>query len=147
MKFLKRASIAAAAVTVFGISMALAEGHSGHVAKPLAEVEFTPFGNGPLEIAILWGDPRTGPSAVMLRFPPNFPGAMHHHTNGYHAILISGASKHWVEGETESDAPLQTAGDYWYQAGGQIHQDSFPTNEPTILFLKFDGPMDSFFAN
>lgn len=81
----------------------------------------------------------------MLRFPPKFPSGMHHHSHSYHAVLIACASKHWVKGESEADALLQRPGDYWYQAGDQVHQDSFPTDEPTILFLQFDGPMDAFF--
>jgi len=60
--------------------------------------------------------------------------------------VVTGASKHWIEGETEAEATLQRPGDYWYQAGGQVPQDSFPTNEETILFLKFDGPMDTTFV-
>ena len=72
---------------------------------------------------------------------------MHIHTFGYHGVVISGASKHWVAGETEEDARLLLPGDYWYQAGGQVHQDSFPTNVETILFLQFEGAMDTIFVD
>ena len=82
----------------------------------------------------------------MLKYPPNFPGGMHIHSNAYHAVVVSGASKHWVEGETEADARLQQPGDYWYQTGGQVHQDSFPTDAETILFIQFDGPADTTFV-
>jgi quercetin dioxygenase-like cupin family protein len=101
---------------------------------------------GPAEIAILSGNPQTGPSSILLRFPPRYPGAMHSHSAGYHAIVIEGASKHWTENNDADSAPLQTPGDYWFQAGGQVHQDSFPSDEITTVFLRFEGPVDFFLA-
>lgn len=125
---------------------AVAGEHTGHVAMALGDLEFMPIEGVPIEIAVLWGNPQEGESAVMMKFPPNFPGGLHIHTNGYHGIVVTGASKHWIEGETEAEAPLQTPGDYWYQTGGQVHQDSFPTGEETILFLQFEGPIDTTFV-
>ena len=75
-----------------------------------------------------------------------YPGAMHSHSAGYHAIVIEGASKHWTENNDADSAPLQTPGDYWFQAGGQVHQDSFPSDEITTVFLRFEGPVDFFLA-
>ena len=67
-----------------------AEEPSGHVAIPYQDAEFTPLMGGPAEIAILSGNPQTGPSSILLRFPPRYPGAMHSHSAGYHAIVIEG---------------------------------------------------------
>lgn len=120
----------------------VAGGEVGNAAVALDQADFQPYGDTPIEIAVLNGDPQTGPSAVLLKFPPRFPGAMHAHTHAYHAVVVSGASKHWVDGQTEADVPLQRPGDYWYQFGGQAHQDSFPTDEPTIIYVQFDGPLD-----
>lgn len=105
---------------------------------------FQPVG-APFELAVLWGDPQKGPSAVFMKFPPNFPRAMHSHTHGYHGVVITGASKHYLESESEAGVPLQTPGDYWYQPGGEPHNDSFPTDEETILFIQWEGPMDVHF--
>lgn len=143
MMRLKRFGLSACLAMLLAAPATLAGDLEGHIARPLADLNFQTLGEGPLEIAVLSGDPRTGPSAFMLKFPPNFPGGMHVHTHGYHGVVISGASKHWVEGESEADAPLQRPGDYWYQAGGQLHQDSFPTDEPTIIYLQFEGPQDT----
>lgn len=123
-----------------------AEEPSGHVAIPYQDAEFTPLMGGPAEIAILSGNPQTGPSSILLRFPPRYPGAMHSHSAGYHAIVIEGASKHWTENNDADSTPLQTPGDYWFQAGGQVHQDSFPSDEITTVFLRFEGPVDFFLA-
>jgi quercetin dioxygenase-like cupin family protein len=146
MTKLKLVGLTATIVSAMAFSFAFADGHTGNTAKPLAGLEFAPLLDTPIEIAVLWGNPQEGESAVMLKFPPNFPGGMHSHANAYHAVVVSGASKHWVEGETEADALLQRPGDYWYQAGGQVHQDSFPTDAETILFLQFDGPIDTDFV-
>lgn len=127
------------------VSPAGADLHPGYTPMPLAELEFMPIGELPIEIAVLWGNPMEGESAVMMRFPPRFPGGMHIHTHGYHGLVITGASRHWAEGESEADAPLQRPGDYWYQEGGLVHQDSFPTDEETILYLQFEGPIDTMF--
>jgi hypothetical protein len=113
-----------------------------HIPVPYDSIEFLPLMNGPIQIAVLSGNLQTGPSSIMLRFPPKFPGVMHYHNSSYHAVVISGVSKHWVEGEDEASAPLQKKGDYWYQAGKQPHQDSFPSDQVTTVFLRFEGPLD-----
>lgn len=112
----------------------------------LSQLEFSPVGELPIQIAVLWDNPSEGPSAVMLKFPPNFPGGMHIHTHGNHGLVVSGASKHWTEQGTEEDAVLQVPGDCWYQAGGQVHQDSFPTDEEKTLFLQVEGSLDRLFV-
>jgi quercetin dioxygenase-like cupin family protein len=144
---LRKLGFATAFMAALAGSPAFADGHSGYSARALADLEFMPVGELPIEIAVLWGNPQEGESAFMLKYPPNFPGGMHVHSNAYHAVVVSGASKHWTEGETEADAVLQRPGDYWFQAGGQLHQDSFPTDEETILFIQFDGPADTTFVD
>ncbi|MCU9840391.1 DUF4437 domain-containing protein [Ruegeria sp. WL0004] len=146
MTALKTLGLATTLIAALAVSPAFADSHSGNTAKALAGVEFVPIGDLPIELAVLWGNPQEGESAVLLKFPPNFPGGMHTHTYAYHAVVVSGASKHWTEGESEADARLQLPGDYWYQIGGQVHQDSFPTDAETILYLQFEGPMDTHFV-
>lgn len=146
MKSIRKVATVTAILSVLTFSTAFAEDHTSSTAKALSELDFVRIGDLPIEIAVLWGNPQEGESAVMLKFPPNFPGGMHVHTYGYHAVIISGASKHWIAGETGAAATLQLPGDYWYQVGGQVHQDSFPTDEETILFLQFEGPMDTTFV-
>jgi hypothetical protein len=44
--------------------------------------------------------------------------------SGRYALAYGGVScdgdKHWVQGAEVATVPLQTPGDYWYQAGGQV---------------------------
>jgi hypothetical protein len=133
-------------VATLAVEPVLADGHSGYSSSALADLEFMLIGDLPIQIAVLWGSPQDGPSAVMMKFPPNFPGGMHTHTHGYHAVVVSGASKHWGQDETEATAALQMPGDYWYQEADLVHQDSFPTDEETILYLQFEGPIDTMFV-
>lgn len=146
MNALKTMGIAAVVATALTVAPARAENPTSYVSKALAEVEFTPVGDLPIEMAVLWGDPQNGESAILLKFPPNFPGGMHKHSHAYHGLVLKGGSRHWAEGESEADARLQTPGDYWYQKAGLVHRDSFPTDEETILFLQFEGPADTIFV-
>ncbi len=143
---LKMLGMSTAVATALAVSSACAESPASYMAKSLSDVEFTPIGDLPIEMAVLWGDPQNGESAILLKFPPHFPGGMHKHSYAYHGLVLRGGSKHWAEGESEADARLQSPGDYWYQKAGLVHQDSFPTNEETILFLQFEGRADTIFV-
>ncbi len=98
------------------------------------------------EFALVWGDMETGPTGMMVRLPTDQgEPPLHAHTHPYSAVVISGSMKHWAEGETEEDAPLLTAGGYFYQSGGQFHQDRFSSDEPTVLYAIYEGPRDVIF--
>ena len=50
-----------------------------------------PFVEGsPVEVAVLWGNPETGPAAVMVRFPEGYQEPWHYHTSTYRAVSIKG---------------------------------------------------------
>jgi hypothetical protein len=97
--------------------------------------------NGP-QISVLWGDPTSGPSASLFRFPRNYGGRFHTHTADYHLSLLEGTMKHWGEGQSEADVEELTLGGYWFQPGGQVHSDNCLT-EYCIAFVKFEGPIDA----
>ncbi len=123
---------------------ALAQEVTTHYAIPFEQAEFQKIEGVPYELAVLWGNPMEGPSAVFMKFPPNFPGIMHTHTHGYHAVVVSGVNQHYMLGENEADSPLRTPGDYWYQPGEEPHADGFPGDASTVLFIQWEGPMDFF---
>ena len=85
---------------------------SGHVVVPYQSAKFMPLMGGPTEIAVLSGNPQTGPSSILLRFPPKYPGAMHSHTAGYHAIVIEGASKYWTENSDAASEPRRVLAEF-----------------------------------
>ena len=146
MNLLKTLGLTTGLATALAVAPGYADSPESFSAKALADAKFFPIGDLPIEMAVLWGDPQNGESAILLKFPPHFPGGMHKHTYAYHGLVLRGGSRHWAEGASEADAPLQTPGDYWYQQAGQVHQDSFPTDEETILFLQFEGPADTIFV-
>lgn len=125
--------------------------HGSNVSKSLDELKWVLQPHG-AEMALLWGDPKTGPSGFMVRYPANWkgpakqgPDKMHMHTYGYQNVIVSGEMKHWHEGQTEDDVPLLKSGAYFYQPGGQYHNESFRSDQQTIIYAVFEGPRDTFF--
>ena len=56
------------------------------------DLQFGPLGEGsPVEAALLWGNPETGPAAVLVRFPEGFAEPFHSHSSTYHAVLVKGS--------------------------------------------------------
>jgi quercetin dioxygenase-like cupin family protein len=87
--------------------------------------------------AFVYGDPAKGGTiGALLRFDKAGAGALHKHTGGYHAVVISGVTKHWLAGETEEAAPAHGPGSYWYQAGGEPHGDH--CQDDCEVFIFFD---------
>ena len=136
---------AAVAMAGLPISAAIADGHiGGYVTRQFEDLQFQDTGNG-VEIAFLWGDLETGPSAFMLRLPANFPGGMHTHSSDYQAVIVEGGSKHWIHGTDAADAEVFTPGDFWFQPADQVHQDANPNDKPVTLYLYFPGKFDVIF--
>ena len=95
------------------------------VVVPFEDAKFVPVDparpKGP-ELAVLWGDPATGPSAILLRFAKG-DGRLHFHTSDYHLVVLQGTMKHWAEGQQAADAKSLRSGSYWFQPGNQVHGD------------------------
>jgi quercetin dioxygenase-like cupin family protein len=93
------------------------------------------------QVARLWGDPDTAPSAVLFKMKKGVTPP-HTHTSDYHLVVLQGAMKHWVEGESESKAPELGRGGYWFIRGGTVHADACLTDE-CVAFIKWEGPRDA----
>jgi hypothetical protein len=136
-------SICAAALIGALPSVATSNSHmGGYDIRAFDDIEFMLFGEGPLEIAVLWGDPTWGPSGYLLRIPAGFEAPVHTHTANYRAVIIEGAALHWIEGEDPMAAAPVGPGGYWYQPGGQMHGDANPTDGPSLALVIMDGPVD-----
>ena len=92
------------------------------------------------EIAVLWGDPRTGPSAMLIRLRKG-PQPMHTHSSDYHLVVLQGVVKHWSADETESDAKPLGPGSYWFQPGNEAHADSC-VSDVCVAHLVWSGKQD-----
>ena len=114
------------------------------VVVPFEDAKFVPLDparpSGPA-IAVLWGDPATGPSAMLMKFG-KLSGQLHHHTSDYDLVVVKGTMKHWTRGEREADVRLLAAGSYWHQPGRQVHADSCASEE-CIMFIKWAGKRDA----
>lgn len=94
-----------------------------------------------VQIAVLRGDPATGPSSMLLRFPTSV-GRMHVHSSDYDLVLIKGTMKHWGEGQSEEQAPPLEPGSYWFQPGNEPHVDKCLSDE-CLMYVQWSGKRDS----
>jgi quercetin dioxygenase-like cupin family protein len=92
------------------------------------------------EIAVLWGDPAAGPSAMFIRVKKG-PLPMHTHSSDYHLLVVQGIVKHWSAEETEEDAKPLGPGSYWFQPGNEAHADSCLSDE-CLAYLVWSGKQD-----
>jgi hypothetical protein len=112
--------------------------------QPYETVRFEPLDmrrpDGP-QIAVLWGDPSSGPSAMFLKIARGV-GAPHLHTSDYHLLVVEGVMQHWGPDQAEADAPQLRAGSYWFQRGNQVHTDACVTDQ-CIMFVQWSGKRDA----
>src|SRR5262245_39222363 len=93
------------------------------------------------QIAVLRGDPDTGPSSMLMKMR-KAPGDMHSHTADYELVLIEGRMKHRPEGQSEERTPVLGPGSYWYQPGMQLHADSC-LSDVCVMFITWAGKRDA----
>jgi quercetin dioxygenase-like cupin family protein len=92
-------------------------------------------------IAVLRGDPATGPSAMLMQFGKG-AGRLHIHSSDYQLVVLEGTMKHWVAGQAEADTPPLERGSYWYQPGNEAHADSC-LSESCLMFISWAGKRDT----
>jgi hypothetical protein len=111
---------------------------------PYAAANFKPVDparpDGP-QIAVLRGDPDTGPSSMLMRMP-KLAGILHYHTADYELVVIEGQMRHWIEGQLEEQTPVLGPGSYWFQRKMQPHTDSC-LSERCVMFLTWAGKRDA----
>jgi quercetin dioxygenase-like cupin family protein len=97
----------------------------------------SPGRSGSPEIAVLRGDPRTGPSAMFIRIKK---GAvpMHVHVSSYQMLVLKGLLKRWNEQQAETDVKPLGPGSYLFEPADQPHANSCLTDE-CVLFLVWEG--------
>ena len=108
----------------------------------IAEARFNPVDPAKPDghaIAILRGDPSTGPSDVLLKMKKT-DGTPHTHSSAYRAVLVSGQAMHYEKCTCEAAGALKP-GSYWYQPGAALHGDACLSDE-CIIFVSWEGKMD-----
>jgi quercetin dioxygenase-like cupin family protein len=114
------------------------------IVVPFQDARFAPLDTAQPEgaqLAVLWGDPTKGSSAMLVKFKKGV-GRLHYHTSDYHLMVLQGTMKHWAEGEREEDAKPLGPGTYWFQPGNQSHADACLTDE-CVMFVYWPDKRDT----
>lgn len=107
------------------------------------DLPFAPLAEGsPVEIALLWGNPETGPAAVLVRFPEGYQEPWHCHTNTYHSVLIKGTFQSRSKDAGISGSEVYGPGSYAVQPGGGVHSEVNAGTGELVALVYFDGPVD-----
>ncbi len=92
------------------------------------------------EVAILEGDPTSGPSDVFLRTPPNYTFPAHRHTSAEHLVLISGLLHVTYVGPQVVEV---RSGTYALVPARASHKAHCANAGPCVMFIRFDVPIDA----
>ena len=105
------------------------------------DLQFGPLGEGsPVEAALLWGDPATGPAAVLVRFPEGFAEPWHHHSSTYRAVLVKGEFR--SRSKDDPEPAVYGPGSYAVQPGGEVHAEVNAGKGELVALVFFEGPVD-----
>ena len=107
------------------------------------ELPFISLAEGsPVEIAVLWGNPETGPAAVMVRFPEGYQEPWHFHSSTYHSVLIKGEFQSRNQSAEKPGMEVYGPGSYAVQPGGAVHSEVNAGTGDLVALVYFDGPVD-----
>jgi quercetin dioxygenase-like cupin family protein len=128
------------ALTLLGIGLSAQEADKPVVSKASTQ-KYAPGKDVPdcVTIAILRGDPATGPSVFEIKFTAGCLVPWHWHSINEHAIPLSGL----IEISMKDEKPALIAnGDYNYLPAKHIHQDKCSGSKPCAAIVVVDGPFD-----
>ncbi len=118
---------------------------TSHTTRPLDEQHwFAVDPNNPDSptMAVLWGDPMSGPFGALLKVPAGFESPMHRHSNDERVVVLTGRSVHWTDSESREDAPVMAAGDFMTMSASTNHVSAATDDEDCLEFITMDGPFD-----
>ena len=92
------------------------------------------------QMAVLWGDPDSGPSSTLLRLNESV-SAVHVHSADYHGVVLEGTIQHWAQGQSQTQAKLLRPGSHWFQPGNVAHSDACLTDR-CLLYVQWAGRRD-----
>jgi quercetin dioxygenase-like cupin family protein len=97
------------------------------------------FGEG-CHIAVLHGDPAKPNTDVFFRLAGGKPFPPHRHTSAERMVLVAGEMD--VTYENQDAAQLKT-GMYAYGPAQRVHHGRCVSEEPCVLFIAFEEPVDA----
>jgi len=137
--------VAAFAVGVLGGVTIAKTAKPDYALIPSGTAKFAPVdpkNPGGIQMAVLSGDPKTGPVAFLLKLPKG-PAPIHWHSSDYYAWTVEGNTRHWLPGK-DADAKSNPPGTFWFQPGGSAaaaHGDECLSDSCTAYIMmpgKFD---------
>ncbi|MEM7479024.1 MAG: DUF4437 domain-containing protein [Planctomycetota bacterium] len=98
------------------------------------------FEGDELKVAVLWGDPASGPVAIMLHMPKGHVEPFHKHTSDYHCVVVEGRIRTQMKNVDRSEE--FGPGSHIFQPGGTLHAESSSGDRDLLALVYFDGPID-----
>jgi hypothetical protein len=92
-----------------------------------------------MKIAVLWGDPRTGPYAAVKRVPAGTVLGLHTHSQDQKTVMISGVMELTIGAGDRQD---MTAGSYAFIPGNVGHVAACKAGADCVYFEEQPGPSD-----
>lgn len=135
-----------ATVALFGIQEAGVADSTGNamVVIPHDNAKFVPLDPKRPEIAqlaLLNGDPATGPSEMLLSMGGG-EGRRHIHSSDYRLVVIEGQMRHWKDVADRAAAPVLGPGSYWFQPANLPHGDDC-LSDRCLMFISWMGKRDA----
>jgi hypothetical protein len=88
------------------------------------------------QMAVLWGDPGTGPNGWLIKLKGGTPGSHHTHSGTYSGITIAGAPSHFMDGQKKG-TPLPAPA-IWTIPGGVPHTSQCLGKEDCVALVEFN---------
>lgn len=129
--------VPAAASIVAMVAFATAE---TSISKPVTELTFFDTGIGPIKAAAGFGDLNKGAHGSFTKLPAGFVSPLHHHTEDYYGVVISGVVAN-EPSATAKERPLPP-GSYWFQKGNADHVTKCLSANECVTFISQRGKFD-----
>jgi hypothetical protein len=88
------------------------------------------------QMAVLWGDPGTGPNGWLIKLKGGSPGSHHTHTGTYSGVTLAGAPSHFMDGQKKG-TPL-AAPAFWTMPGGVPHTSQCLGKDDCVALIQFN---------
>jgi mannose-6-phosphate isomerase-like protein (cupin superfamily) len=92
------------------------------------------------QIAALHGDPAKPNADVFFRVPARYDLPAHWHTSPERMVLVSGELHVTYDGQ---ETAVLKPGSYAYGPAKAVHRGRCTSEEPCVLFIAFEGPVDA----
>lgn len=143
---MKRFSVLAACAGCLAVGFVaggLAANEAAMIVTPFGQARFQPVDPKRPEgaqIAVLRGDPATGPSAMLMRLVQG-ASALHVHSSDYDLVVIEGEMRHSGATQSQHESAVLGPGSYWFQPGNEPHSDACLSDE-CLMYVQWSGKRD-----